>query len=163
MNIFKWPYSVSVAGTLGQTSPVLISHGHSESSHGSFRSFCKSTSTNRWAPFFSRANPVAFSQFNHEDHSVSEVARACAADDRLLRAFQKFVVHGDLEPNLFQQPNLELRPPVALGEAALLTASAGIRYRPPAPEAIRPDPKLLNLPLLLGPPPSQKEVLALTL
>ena len=40
---------------------------------------------------------------------------------------------------------------------------SSLGYRPPAPEAIRPDPKLLNLPLLLGPPPSQKEVLALTL
>ena len=38
---------------------------------------------------------------------------------------------------------------------------SSLGYRPPAPEAIRPDPKLLNLPLLLGPPPSQKEVLAL--
>ena len=40
---------------------------------------------------------------------------------------------------------------------------SSLGYRPPAPEAIRPDPKLLNLPLLLGPPPSQKEVLGLTL
>ena len=36
---------------------------------------------------------------------------------------------------------------------------SSLGYRPPAPEAIRPDPKLLNLPLLLGPPPSQKECL----
>ena len=40
---------------------------------------------------------------------------------------------------------------------------SSLGYRPPAPEAIRPDPKLLNLPLLLGPPPSQKKVLGLTL
>ena len=34
---------------------------------------------------------------------------------------------------------------------------SSLGYRPPAPEAIRPDPKLLNLHLLPGPPPSQKE------
>ena len=36
-------------------------------------------------------------------------------------------------------------------------------YRPPAPEAIRPNPKLLNLPWLLGPHPRRNEALGLTL
>ena len=40
---------------------------------------------------------------------------------------------------------------------------SSLAYRPPAPEAIRTEPKLLKLPLLLGPPPSQKEALGLTL
>ena len=40
---------------------------------------------------------------------------------------------------------------------------SSLAYRPPSPEAIRPDPKLLNLPLLLRPLPSQKEALGLTL
>ena len=34
---------------------------------------------------------------------------------------------------------------------------SSLGYLPPAPEAIRPDPKLLNLPLLLGPHPRQNE------
>ena len=40
---------------------------------------------------------------------------------------------------------------------------SSLRLSTPGPEAIRPDPKLLNLPLHLGVPPSQKEVLGLTL
>lgn len=40
---------------------------------------------------------------------------------------------------------------------------SSVGYRPPAPEAIRPDPKLLNLPLLLGPHPRQNEAVGLTL
>ena len=40
---------------------------------------------------------------------------------------------------------------------------SSLGYLPPAPEAIRPDPKLLNLPLLLGPHPRQNEAVGLTL
>ena len=40
---------------------------------------------------------------------------------------------------------------------------SSLGYLPPAPEAIRPDPKLLNLPLLLGPHPRQNEAVRLTL
>ena len=40
---------------------------------------------------------------------------------------------------------------------------SSLGYLPPAPEAIRPDPKLLNLPLLLGPHPKQNEAVGLTL
>ncbi len=40
---------------------------------------------------------------------------------------------------------------------------SSLGYLPPAPEAIRPDPKLLNLPLLLGPHPRQHEAVRLTL
>ena len=40
---------------------------------------------------------------------------------------------------------------------------SSLGYLPPAPEAIRPDPKLLNLPLLLVPHPRQNEVVGLTL
>ena len=40
---------------------------------------------------------------------------------------------------------------------------SSLGYLPPAPEAIRPDPKLLNLPLLLGPRPRQNEAVGLTL
>ena len=39
---------------------------------------------------------------------------------------------------------------------------SSLGYLPPAPEAIRPDPKLLNLPLLLGPRPRQNEAVGLT-
>ena len=40
---------------------------------------------------------------------------------------------------------------------------SSLGYLPPASEAIRPDPKLLNLPLLLGPRPRQNEAVGLTL
>ena len=40
---------------------------------------------------------------------------------------------------------------------------SSLGYLPPAPEAIRPDPKLLNLPLLFGPRPRQNEAVGLTL
>ena len=40
---------------------------------------------------------------------------------------------------------------------------SSLGYLPPTPEAIRPDPKLLNRPLLLGPRPRQHEAVGLTL
>ena len=40
---------------------------------------------------------------------------------------------------------------------------SSLGYLPPASEVIRPDPKLLNLPLLLGPRPRQNEAVGLTL
>ena len=40
---------------------------------------------------------------------------------------------------------------------------SSLAYRPPAPEAIRPNPKLLSLPWLLGPHPRRNEALGLTL
>ena len=40
---------------------------------------------------------------------------------------------------------------------------SSLAYRPPAPETIRPNPKLLNLPWLLGPLPRRNEALGLTL
>ena len=36
---------------------------------------------------------------------------------------------------------------------------SSLGYRPPAPEAVRPDPAFLNLPALRGPHPQSKEVL----
>ncbi len=39
---------------------------------------------------------------------------------------------------------------------------SSLRYRPPAPEALRPDPFFLNLPKLNGPHPRLQEALGLT-
>ena len=39
---------------------------------------------------------------------------------------------------------------------------SSLAYRPPAPEAIRPDPGFLNLPRLRGPQPTPEEVMGLT-
>ena len=39
---------------------------------------------------------------------------------------------------------------------------SSLRYRPPAPEALRPDPFFLNLPKLNGPHPRLQEAVALT-
>ena len=40
---------------------------------------------------------------------------------------------------------------------------SSLAYRPPAPDAIRPEPKLLKLPLLLGPPPAKRSAWTNTL
>ena len=39
---------------------------------------------------------------------------------------------------------------------------SSLRYRPPAPEALRPDPFFLNLPKLNGPHPRLQEAVGLT-
>ena len=73
------------------------------------------------------------------------VARRLRADDVLQTLSELFVEHG---------PPANLRSDNG--------PDSSLRYRPPAPEALRPDPFFLNLPKLNGPHPRLQEAVGLT-
>ena len=77
------------------------------------------------------------------------VARRLRADDVLQTLSELFVEHGP-PANLRSDKYNTIRP------------HSSLRYRPPAPEALRPDPFFLNLPKLNGPHPRLQEAVGLT-
>ena len=77
-----------------------------------FLIFCQS-STNRFLAFVAGSNADTFGKIQYKYFPVSDLSRSCAFDNRIDGSVEEILIYGDLQPDLFEQIDLELDAAVA--------------------------------------------------
>src|SRR6187402_124896 len=76
-----------------------------------------------------RADPDGLLEVDHEDLAVADLARACRGADRLDRALELFVGHGDFDLELGQEVDNVLGAPIELGVPVLPAEALHLGHR----------------------------------